>query len=179
MTFRTFTLAPATRLVARTATVAALALLLPAAASAQGKGRGPAKVPPGHLPAAGECRVWYEGRPPGQQPAPTDCATAESVAARTGGRVLYGDVAYAKRKGGDKSRRIEGYEEGRARSGGKVLGGRIIDPATGKVLRTDGSVKAGKAPKGTVYDAKGTKGTVLKEDKEAKSPKKEKVKPDA
>lgn len=30
-------------------------------------------VPPGHLPPAGKCRVWYPGRPPGHQPAPGDC----------------------------------------------------------------------------------------------------------
>ena len=35
------------------------------------------KVPPGHMPPAGMCRVWVDGVPPGRQSAPTDCRTAE------------------------------------------------------------------------------------------------------
>ncbi|HVS01012.1 MAG TPA: hypothetical protein VMW27_30620 [Thermoanaerobaculia bacterium] len=58
---------------------------------AQSKDRGPQNIPPGHLPPPGRCRVWYDGRPPGQQPAVTDCATARREAARNGGRVIYGD----------------------------------------------------------------------------------------
>jgi hypothetical protein len=42
--------------------------------------RGPLGIPEGHLPAPGECRVWYPGRPPGQQPAPSGCAEAEGDA---------------------------------------------------------------------------------------------------
>jgi hypothetical protein len=30
-------------------------------------------VPPGHLPPAGKCRIWYPGKPPGHQPPPGDC----------------------------------------------------------------------------------------------------------
>jgi hypothetical protein len=57
---------------------------------AQRRGRGSSKVPPGHLPPAGKCRVWIDGVPPGQQPPVTDCATAE--ASRTANsRVIYGD----------------------------------------------------------------------------------------
>ena len=58
--------------------------------AAPAQGRGPSGVPPGHLPPAGQCRVWYDGTPPGHQPRPTDCATAEREARRTGGRVIYG-----------------------------------------------------------------------------------------
>lgn len=58
---------------------------------AQGRGRnGNAGVPPGHLPPAGQCRVWVDGVPPGRQAAPTDCATARAQAVRYGGRVIYG-----------------------------------------------------------------------------------------
>jgi hypothetical protein len=32
-----------------------------------------AKVPPGHLPPPGQCRIWYADRPPGKQPPPGDC----------------------------------------------------------------------------------------------------------
>ena len=45
---------------------------------AHAKARGPRKlngVPPGHYPPKGMCRVWYEGRPPGKQPAPVKCSS--------------------------------------------------------------------------------------------------------
>jgi hypothetical protein len=41
------------------------------------------RVPPGHYPPRGACRVWYEGRPPGRQPRATSCD-------RLYGRVPYG-----------------------------------------------------------------------------------------
>lgn len=31
------------------------------------------KIPPGHLPPPGECRIWYPDRPSGHQPPPGDC----------------------------------------------------------------------------------------------------------
>jgi hypothetical protein len=31
------------------------------------------RVPPGHYPPPGACRVWHVGRPPGHQPPPTAC----------------------------------------------------------------------------------------------------------
>src|SRR3970282_1754430 len=31
------------------------------------------RVPRGHYPPPGACRVWYAGRPPGHQPRPTRC----------------------------------------------------------------------------------------------------------
>jgi hypothetical protein len=51
------------------------------------------RVPPGHLPPRGMCRVWVDGVAPGQQPPVTDCATAERERYRYGSqaRVLYGD----------------------------------------------------------------------------------------
>jgi hypothetical protein len=52
-------------------------------------------IPPGQLPPANLCRVWYDNRPPGRQPAPTSCRLAESIAARErNGRVIYGESAY-------------------------------------------------------------------------------------
>lgn len=73
----------------------ALALLLIAMtagpALAQGRGKNKQGIPPGHLPPAGLCRVWYDGVPPGQQPRPTSCAEAERIASRDGrARVVYG-----------------------------------------------------------------------------------------
>ena len=46
------------------------------------------KVPPGHLPAAGQCRVWFPGRPPGQQPRAGSCNGIERVAP-AGSWILY------------------------------------------------------------------------------------------
>jgi hypothetical protein len=37
------------------------------------QGHGKVKIPPGHMPARGECRIWYHGREPGQQPPPGKC----------------------------------------------------------------------------------------------------------
>ena len=31
------------------------------------------RIPPGHLPPPGECRVWRPGIPPGHQPPPFRC----------------------------------------------------------------------------------------------------------
>ena len=31
------------------------------------------RIPPGHMPRRGECRIWYVNRPPGHQPAPGSC----------------------------------------------------------------------------------------------------------
>jgi hypothetical protein len=48
-------------------------------------------IPPGHMPPAGECRVWYDGRPPGRQPGPMSCREAERIASRDrNARVIYG-----------------------------------------------------------------------------------------
>jgi hypothetical protein len=31
------------------------------------------RLPRGHMPPAGQCRIWYPGTPPGHQPAPGNC----------------------------------------------------------------------------------------------------------
>lgn len=31
------------------------------------------KIPPGHMPPRGTCRVWFYDRPPGHQPPPVSC----------------------------------------------------------------------------------------------------------
>lgn len=36
------------------------------------------RIPEGHLPPPGECRVWYPDRPPGQQPPPVKCGSVRS-----------------------------------------------------------------------------------------------------
>lgn len=110
--------------------VLALIGLTAAPAMAQGRGNGRNKVPPGHLPSAGQCRVWYEGVPPGQQPRPTSCAEAERVASRTrNARVIYG----TDRNGRDRNdawypddgrwgRDDRGQVDGRRRDGRPVQG---------------------------------------------------------
>ena len=91
---------------------AAFALILLAAvvgtAEAQGRGRGNGRsqnIPPGQLPSAGQCRVWYDDLPPGRQPAPTNCDQAERVASRSrNARVIYGDDRFGSRNNDERYR---------------------------------------------------------------------------
>jgi hypothetical protein len=46
------------------------------------------RVPPGHLPAPGQCRVWFPGRPPGRQPGAGSCRGIDRVAP-AGSWILY------------------------------------------------------------------------------------------
>jgi len=50
------------------------------------------------MPPAGMCRIWIEGVPAGQQPAPTDCASAVKNRP-SNGRVLFGDDPKKAKKG--------------------------------------------------------------------------------
>lgn len=47
------------------------------------------RIPAGHLPPPGKCRVWFPDRPAGHQPPPTDCYEAERWRAY-GAQVIYG-----------------------------------------------------------------------------------------
>lgn len=75
------------------AATALVVVTSPLAAQGQGHGRrghSSDRVPPGQLPPAGMCRVWIDDVPPGHQPAPTDCSTAERYRPDNA-RVIYGD----------------------------------------------------------------------------------------
>jgi hypothetical protein len=81
---------------------ALVAVSIPAEAQFPGPGRGQRidvaraqGVPPGHLPPADQCRVWYDNRPNGRQPSPLNCRQAEAIAARdSSARVIYGESVY-------------------------------------------------------------------------------------
>ena len=117
----------------RTAAVTLIALALAAGtADAQGRGRNRSNsqgIPPGQMPPAGQCRVWYDGVAPGRQPAPTSCDQAERRASRDrNARVIYGDDRY--RNDGRYDDRGNGrvYEDDRnaTRTPTEVLRDRIL-----------------------------------------------------
>ena len=61
------------------------------ALGAQGRGERKApNIPQEYRPPAGMCRIWLDDVPAGQQPAPTDCATAVKNKPQKG-RVIFGD----------------------------------------------------------------------------------------
>lgn len=77
------------------------------------------RVPPGFLPPPGQCRVWYDGRPPGHQPRATSCRDAERVARRDhAARVVYGGdrgSPYAERRPETRTAAFEqGFRDGRS-----------------------------------------------------------------
>ena len=100
------------------ATVILIGLAATAGIDAQGRGRQGQGIPPGHVPPAGQCRVWYDNLPPGRQPAPTNCDRAEQIASRDrDARVIYGDRTS---RANDDWRTNDGY-----RTGGSPMGDRI------------------------------------------------------
>jgi hypothetical protein len=51
------------------------------------------KVPKGHHPPPGQCRLWFSGRPPGRQPRPTKCESLRGNVP-SGAFILYNDKAW-------------------------------------------------------------------------------------
>ncbi|HKW09823.1 MAG TPA: hypothetical protein VJO33_05545 [Gemmatimonadaceae bacterium] len=73
-------------------------------ARAQGRGeKKPPTIPAESRPPAGMCRIWLDDVPAGQQPAPTDCATAVKNKPQNG-RVIFGDDYVKKDDKGDKKK---------------------------------------------------------------------------
>jgi hypothetical protein len=140
----------------RTAAATLIVFALAAgAADAQGRGRSRANsqgIPPGHVPAAGECRVWYDGVPPGRQPRPTSCQEAERVAARDRrARVIYGDDRYNDRYGTGRV-----YEDGRYEDRSRGSNG-VTGAVRERILRNrypnqSPTPRAGTAYNSTAYD---------------------------
>lgn len=64
------------------------------------------EIPREHRPPQGMCRVWLDGVPPGQQPAPTDCATAVRNRPKNG-RVIFGEPADSTARAKDKPKKPE------------------------------------------------------------------------
>ena len=81
-------------------TIGVLALAFPRVVAAQKQGK--SDIPASARPPAGMCRIWLDGVPAAQQPAPTDCATA--VRNRPAkGRVIFGDDYVAPKRDSTKS----------------------------------------------------------------------------
>lgn len=80
------------------------------------------KVPPGHMPPPGQCRIWYPGTPPGRQPKPVACSEIDAVPA--GAMVL-------SRTGPDRVRVLEYH----ASQPGVVVSVRIHNAHSGVFVR--------------------------------------------
>ena len=90
-------------------------------------------VPPGQLPPPNECRVWYDNRPPGRQPAAMGCRQAQAIAARDrSARVIYGENVYWTRSGAPERDLGGDYDNDRAvRRDGRVRDPRITGGVIG------------------------------------------------
>ncbi|MGH7628916.1 MAG: hypothetical protein ACREOF_05925 [Gemmatimonadales bacterium] len=97
-------------------------------------------IPPGHLPAAGQCRVWVPGKPPGHQARARRCANIEAFAP-PGSWIVYGPVygesgkGKGRAKGHDKKLvRVRGVDERRA---GVIVWVRVFDAVSGVLVSED------------------------------------------
>jgi hypothetical protein len=62
------------------------------------------RVPPGHLPPPGYCRLWYPGVPPGHQPPPERCEYLFHARHLPPGAVIVGSPAHDVVYVGDRGR---------------------------------------------------------------------------
>lgn len=86
------------------------------------------RIPNGHLPPPGECRIWYPDRPAGQQPPPFKCGAAR-------GRVESGGWLISP---GPRPQEVEVavYD---VRRPGIVIDVGIFDARTGSMIRVIGT----------------------------------------
>lgn len=90
--------------------------------------QGQTRIPNGHLPPPGECRVWYPNRPAGQQPPPFKCGQSP-------GRVEPGAWVFSPGPGRQEIE-VSVYDERRP---GIVIDVGIFDARTGSLLRVTGT----------------------------------------
>jgi hypothetical protein len=82
-------------------------------------------IPKGHLPPAGACRIWFPGRPPGQQPPPGDCSELAV-------RVPPGAWLLSRPARDRKHVHVRVYDQERP---GIVIVIRVFEAATGRFVR--------------------------------------------
>ena len=82
------------------------------------------KIPPGHFPPRGKCRIWIPGRPPGRQPKARNCDEINRHAP-AGAWVLYRPT---------RNRRLLYVREVDPRKSGVVIRVRMYDVSSGKYL---------------------------------------------
>lgn len=87
------------------------------------------RIPPGHLPKAGECRIWIPGTPPGHQPKPKSrsCAAIGTVAP-AGSWIIYRPTDHKK---------LVHVREVDARRAGVLIRTRIFDIETTRLVREE------------------------------------------
>ena len=90
--------------------------------------QGKTRIPNGHLPPPGECRVWYPNRPAGQQPPPFKCGQSP-------GRVEPGAWVFSPVPRRQEIE-VSVYDERRP---GIVIDVGIFDARTGSLLRVTGA----------------------------------------
>ncbi len=121
--------------------------------SSTGRGYGPpapighdvsgTAIPPKYAPPGGMCRVWVQGVPPAQQPAPTQCAKAVRVHSPNS------QVVFGPSRSGTVS-------AAQPHPGVVSVGGEHVAPASAPVLHPDVSGESGRpatnAPEAPVKD---------------------------
>ncbi len=93
---------------------------------APGKIAATLKIPPGHLPQPGLCRIWKPGAPPGHQSKPGDCAALAA-------RVPPGAWLVMRRESAPGRVSVDVYDPGRA---GVVSHRETFDLSTGELIET-------------------------------------------
>lgn len=91
---------------------------------------GHTRIPNGHLPPPGECRIWYPGRPAGHQPPPFKCGQAHA-SVEPGGWYM---------KPGPRAQEVEVVVYDAQRPGVVVDIG-VFDARTGSMIRVSGAAR--------------------------------------